>query len=363
MLICFLGLNCVFDFKQIGGTDSFMRRLINELLKQNVNLKIKCIFYSAFNEEEVSHNHRLSFIYFKTFKKALHYISQINPEQVICTYILPKDRINFAIFREKHKKIKFNNIIFFYPESPLKRFIKFLEFRLFPYNGKVFCISNRQYKYLKRFCNNAVYLLPPVPEDYFLNLEDKPLNDRIKITFLGRIDPRKGINEVIEIFRSLKDNPIFECEIYGIHIPQDKDALNIHNWLKSQNKIKYVELERQGYSPEVEEMVKKVLKNTDILIQPYKNLDSTVDTPLLLLESMASLCAFMTTPVGNIPEIYRDSEFVINYKKFVPESLKLLQNLSYATILEERKKIFKRINELECRSSKIAKLFLDYLEE
>jgi hypothetical protein len=38
-----------------------------------------------------------------------------------------------------------------------------------------------------------------VPESYFLKPEEKPDKEKIRLTFLGRIDPGKGINEVIEI--------------------------------------------------------------------------------------------------------------------------------------------------------------------
>jgi glycosyltransferase involved in cell wall biosynthesis len=352
----------IFEENQIGGTDSFMRRLTSALLEIDKNLIIEWIFYNSAEEKEVYHHDRFVLKYFKTFNELLNYINLRKPEHVICTWIKPKDRIKFAVFRKNHPEIKFHNLVFFYPESPLKRFFKFLEFLLFPYNGKVFCVSNRQYKYLRRICKNVVYILPPVPREYFLSPEEKPVNEKIKVTFLGRIDPRKGIKEVIEIFRTLKGNPKFEFEIYGIHIPQDRDAFNIHNWLKSQNEIKYVELNRQAYSPEVEEMVKKILKTTDILIQPYKNLDSTVDTPLLLLEAMASLCIFLTTSVGDIQDIYGIENFVIPPDQFIQKALKLLQVINYSLIIKERERLFKRINEIECESFVVSQNFWGNLE-
>ena len=109
-----------------------------------------------------------------------------------------------------------------------------------------------------------VYLLPPVPEEYFLKPEEKPVNKKIKITFLGRIDPGKGIGEVIEIFKALKNDSRFECSIYGMHIPEHKESVEIHNWLKRQKDIRYIEIDRQKYSPAVEEFVKNVLKENGV---------------------------------------------------------------------------------------------------
>jgi hypothetical protein len=81
----------------------------------------------------------------------------------------------------------------------------------------------------------------------------------------------------------LKDADRFECSIYGIHIPEHRESLQIHNRLKNQKGIKYFEIDRQNYSPEVEGLVGSILKKTDVFIQPYEKLSSTIDTPLLLL--------------------------------------------------------------------------------
>ena len=358
MKIAFFGAYKSFDYHQIGGTESFVRRLSIKL-GQQYECRICYIFYGANEAKENDISSSLSLKYFKSFDDALNAIAG-RYEHVIVIYLLPKDRLKYAYFRRKNKNSIFFHFIYFgWPDSLIKRNLYFSEARLFPYNGKLFCISQRQHEYISKWAKNAVYILPPVPEDYFLRPEDKPLNNKIRITFLGRIDPGKGINEVIEIFKALKGNNKFECSIYGIHIPEDKKSLEIHNWLKKQNEIKYIEVDRQGYSPEVEGFARGVLKETDIFILPYQRLSSTIDTPLLLLEAMASLCAVITKPFGNIPQIYGESKFLVPEKNFISCVINLLKSISVDEILKERERLYEQNKRLNFKADRIARRFID----
>ncbi|MEM5831155.1 MAG: glycosyltransferase family 4 protein [Candidatus Aenigmatarchaeota archaeon] len=360
MKLAFLGLFKSFDYFQVGGTESFIRRLTFELLQKGID--VDYIFYGDKKNKEINIS-RINLIYFKTFRDALIFINKKKYTHIITIYLLPEDRIKYALFKMRNNNIiKFHFIYFSWPDSWLKRLFYFTEARLFPYNGKLFCISKRQYEYVKRWANNVVYLLPPVPDNYFLKLEEKPINEKIRITFLGRVDPGKGIDEVIEIFKTLKGNDKFDCSIYGIHIPEHKESFKIHNFLKNQDEIKYIEVERKKYSPEVEEMVRNVLKNTDILILPYKKLSSTIDTPLTLLEAMASLCVVITKPFGNIPDIYGKSKFIIPSENFVNNTLNLLNSITYKDLIEERKRIYERNNILNFKASSVAKKFIEALD-
>ena len=270
----------------------------------------------------------------------MKYIWEIKPDHVISCYIHPLDRIKFANFRNSMKKVCFHSIPFFYPESRIKRLLKFSEYFLFPYNGKIFCISKRQYDYLKKIAKNCVFLLPPVPEEFFLKPEEKPINDKIKVAYVGRIDPRKGIKEVIEIFQSLKNDKRFDFAIYGIHIPSDREGLEIHNWLENQKKIKYVSFERHSYSEDIEYKLREILRRTDLIILPYKSLDSTIDTPLLLLEARASLCIVLTTNVGSLPYLHNKNFLMRHTSHFV----KFLKNISYKDILQQRVVLYNENN-------------------
>ncbi len=360
MNIAFFGLKQAFDYFQIGGTESFIRRLSLKLFHNGMS--VDYILYGN-NENNEINSLGINLKYFKTFEDSLNFINSKEYNHIITIYLLAKDRIKFALFRKKKSNlINFHFIYFSWPDSWVKRRLYFQEAKFCPYNGKLFCISKRQYENVKRWANNAVYLPPPVPDNYFLKLEEKPINEKIRITFLGRVDPGKGINEVIEIFKTLKGNDKFDCSIYGIHIPEHKESFKIHNFLKNQDEIKYIEIERKKYSPEVEEMVRDVLKNTDILILPYKKLSSTIDTPLTLLEAMASLCVVITKPFGNIPDIYGKSKFIVPSENFVNNTLNLLNSITYKDLIEERKRIYERNNILNFKASSVAKKFIEALD-
>lgn len=361
MKIAYFGLKQAFDYFQIGGTESFVRRLIAELIKDGI--EVDYVLYGSKENKKLEYS-GITLNYFTSFEDALNAIANGKYQHIITIYLLPKDRLKYALFRKKaDKSTSFHSVYFGWPDSFIKRKLYFAEARLFPYNGKLFCISKRQYEYVSRWAKNAVYLLPPVPENYFLKPEEKLINDKIKITFLGRIDPGKGINEAIEIFRALKDKDKFECVIYGIYIPEHKESLEIHNWLKTQKKIRYIEVDRQKYSPAIEDFVRNIFKETDIFIQPYQRLSSTIDTPLLLLETMASLCAVITKPFGNIPDIYGKSRFLVSPKRFVQDTVKLLKSISNEDLFAERKRIHEQNLRQNFNSENVVKIFLKNLNK
>jgi len=361
MKIAFFGLKQAFDYFQIGGTESFVRRLAANFIAKGIELDY--VLYGDPLPRELNQN-GINLNYFRTFEDALSFLENRKYEHVITIYLLPKDRLKYGLFRKKSSKsIVFHFVYFGWPDSLLKRRLYFAEARLFPYNGKLFCISKRQYEYVSKCVNSAVYLLPPVPENFFLQPDEKPVNDKIKVTFLGRIDPGKGINEVIEIFSALKDDYRFECSIYGIHIPEHKESLKIHNWLKNQKEIKYIEVERQKYSAAVEDFVRNIFKETDIFIQPYQRLSSTIDTPLILLETMASLCAVITKPFGNIPDIYGKSNFLIPPERFVPDTIELLKSVTFDDLFAERKRVYEQNRNLNFVAGAAAERFINAISE
>lgn len=356
MKIAFFGLKSAFDYFQIGGVESFIRRLSACMVKKGD--QVDYIFYGADQEKSTSPYQGFTLRYFKQFDKALEAINE-KYDHVITVYLLIKHRTQYAFFRKKHNnKTSFHFIYFGWPDSLIKRKLYFSEARFFPYNGKLFCISKRQYEYVKMWAKNAEYILPPVPEDYFLKPEEKPTNKKIKITFLGRIDPRKGILEAIELFSALKGSDKYECSIFGIHVKEDGESLRLHRLLKEQNKIKYIETDRKHHSLEIGKSVKQILKQTDILFLPYEKLSSTIDMPVTLLEAMASLCVVVTKPFGNIPDIYGKSEFTIPPTKFSENVLNMLNKLRYDDILRERKRIFLQNESLAFNLNVIGKKLL-----
>ena len=359
MKIIFFGLYGTFSFTQIGGTDSFVRRLTFSLIKNYHNLNIEYVFYNANSNVVTNPYPHLTIRNYKKMKDALGYFTEIKPDHVVTCYIKFKNRFEYARFREKSKFTIFHKIEFFFPEFFLKRCFKSFEMSITPYNGKIFCVSPRIYDYLKEKFHNTLLLLPPVPKSYFVDKNSKKNENKIQLTFLGRIDPRKGILETIELFNKLSCEPSFDCKIYGILIPEDKKAMSVHYALASQKKIQYFEIDRQNHSKKIDNMVQNILKSTDIFVQPYINLESTVDTPLLLIEAMASLCTILTTPVGNIEELYGNSQFILPANYFSDYAYKILKNISANDLKSERDRIWGKIQSMNIQTNKASNNFIN----
>jgi glycosyltransferase involved in cell wall biosynthesis len=272
------------------------------------------------------------------------------------------DRIKIPFYRYIFLNgSKYHFMSFVWPDSNLKRKVVFSEAIFVSRRGKIICASNRLYQALKPWAQNVHFILPPVPHSYFLKPDEKPENDKIKITFLGVVYPNKGIEEVIEIFKVLKDDNRFETLICAIYEPRNKKSVEIRNWLKIQDIIQYIEVDRYNYLPSVEEMTGKILKETDVFIQPYTSLGSTVDIPLLVLEAMASLCAVVTTPLGSIPEVYGNSKFLMDTKDVTSKIVSFFKNISYDEIIRERTRVYEQNQILEFEASKVAGKFIEIL--
>ena len=354
MRIAFWGWKNSFDYFHIGGTESFVRRLAVGL--NDNQMEVDYIMYGAEQRKDVEVNAQLKLKYFVKLEDALETL-KCNYDHVVTIYLFPLDRLKFAHFRKKNNgKIKFHFVYTSWPDSSIKRWLLFLEARLFPYNGQLFCISKRQHQYLKQTSKKATYLMPPVPEDFFVEPRNKPMHEKIKITFLGRIDPGKGIEDVVEAFEKLSVDSRYECSIYGIHISGNEESVSIHNRLKAQNVINYIEVDRLAYSKEVENMVRNILRATDVFVQPYKRLSSTIDTPLLVLEAMASLCAVVTTSFGDIPELYGPSYFNLSKKWDSEVIIDLIKN-SAGHLPAEKERLYQQNQKLSFSTSNIANIF------
>jgi glycosyltransferase involved in cell wall biosynthesis len=187
----------------------------------------------------------------------------------------------------------------------------------------------------------------------------------LKVTFIGRVDPRKGIEEVVRLFERLTLDKNFECAVYGVVIPNDMEALTIAQRLRTHPNLHYIEVERKLWTPATDEQVLKLLRETDVFVQPYRTLESTVDTPLLLLEAMAALCVVLSRPVGDIKEIYGESPFIIYGDSFVDSAMEVLEHLASAkgmsTLMQERERLYQHVRSLGCSVTDVTARFLEGL--
>jgi glycosyltransferase involved in cell wall biosynthesis len=112
-------------------------------------------------------------------------------------------------------------------------------------------------------------------------------------------------------------------------------------------------MKREAYSEDIDDRMRQILHQTDILVLPYRTLSSSIDTPLLLLEGMASLCAIVTRDQNHIREVYGDSLFLL--KQNLANWKWQLQNQNMELILKkERDRLWRQNQLLSFRSSSVA---------
>lgn len=308
MKIAFFGLVNSFDFDHIGGLDSLTRLLAQQLVK--FGDEVHFVHYGAQQRAHHSLDDRLHLQYFLSIGEAFEYLDGHNFEHVVSIYVLPSDRLQFAGFRKaKGASIQFHHIYSIWAESRIKRELLFVEARLFPYNGYLFCLSPRFFRYVSQWSRRAAMLWPPVAEAYFCAPDEKENHGTLRIAYAGRVDPGKGTGQAIEVFRRLANYPDIEMRLSGYAWSHMPETVRLHESLIKDPRITYEPVEFEKWSPDVDARLMSFLRKTDILLLPYRNLSSTIDTPLLLLEGMANLCAIITPPFGDLHDTYGQSIF------------------------------------------------------
>lgn len=359
MKIAFFGLYGSFGHYNIGGTDSIVRRISYELVEKGH--KVDFVTYGAPKRNFLQGENNVPVYDFESINDAFDAMAGVY-DHVITIYLLPRQRLSYLLFRRHEgNRTYFHYIFQAWPESPLKRRLMFAESRLYPYNGFLFCVSPRLNNYVSKFSKRSVLLFPPVPEDYFLTQEKKPENKRLSVTYMGRLDPGKGIAFAIELFRYMAEkSPEIQTRIYGYPWKYNPETKRIHDELLAQDTIYYEATEYEKYSPTVDEKVQNVLRETDILFLPYDKLSSTIDTPLLLLEGMAHLCIVVTRPLGDMPEIYGTNDSMGPTLSDHNACLNLIKNASLE-LGRERSRLETRCRELKFSVSEVVETLLNCL--
>jgi|GEM_PF-1021978 len=361
--IVFIGSQSFADFYGVGGMQSYIRRLGFELARRDY--KVDYLVYGTQQEQEIIPVHGIRVKHLCSLADALTEFSSGNYSDIVRVWMTRRERLKFAryilstrVLSSKGTSWKIHSIWFIVPDLLCKRLLTMLEGLIISRRGRLFCVSHRQWRMIRKWTHKACLLLPPVPKEFFLQPGEKSFRWPLKVTFLGVLHPDKGIEEVIELFTRLRGNPRFDCSIYAMFNPKVPAQVRLHELLLGQRGLKYVSMEQRKWSVELEKWVQRVLAETDIFVHPLKSLQNTVDTPLLLLEAMASLCAVLTTPIGSIPEIYgKESPFLIPHSNFVERAAAFLKGLSKEDLLKERMRIYRRNKELGFSQAEVTDRF------
>lgn len=357
MKIAFFGLDGSFNYDYIGGTNSMIRRISDALISE-WDVEVEYVLIGK-EDKILNFNNGVVSRHFKRFCQASDILS--NYDHIVKVYLPIFDNLRFANFRRKYPTINYHNFYFEWPESSLRRELLFRINRIEPYNGKSYVVSPRLYKISNKMGNDSVLLIPPVNSNYFRSKKEKNSGNKIHITFLGRIDVNKGILETVKLFKALSNNSNFELNLYAIFWKNDPVALKLNEELSKQNDFSYTAVDYTKFDNSIDDFVIDILKNTDIFIQPYRKLSSSIDVPLLILEAMASLCAIITKPYGNIPWIYGESPFYIKDDSF-NEVLSLINSAS-KLLFSERERILLQNENIKFSTKHIANIFYNSLLE
>jgi glycosyltransferase involved in cell wall biosynthesis len=359
MKIAFFGPKKFSDYFKIGGFESFIRRLATGLI--NFDNQVEYILYDSPADSSIEVLPSLTIRYFQDFAKASQRLITGNYDHVIRVWLYRAHRLKYLFLqRSCSNNTRWHHLLLVWPESLPKRLLAIGEGFFSAPNGRLICVSPRQYRIISRFHQNTRQIFPPVPEAYFLSPENKKLDGKIRVTFLGNLTKDKFIEEIIDLFNSLQKSQKFSFSIFGTYDRFNRHSAAIHERLQSQDAIDYVNVDMNNYSLEVDSLVAKVLKDTDVFVQPYRTLNNTLEMPLLLLEAMASLCAVITTDIGSVPEVYGNSKFIVPLQEFSAQAEVLLKDLSLEQLISERERIHKRNLELRFNITNVINEF-EYL--
>src|SRR5208337_1353650 len=171
MKIAFFGFYGSFDYFKIGGTESFARRLAGGLIRQGH--QVDFVVYGAPNPSQGQADPGIRLSVWVALKEALATLPGY--DHVMTMYVPTRDRLCYLRFRRRERRrLRFHQGYFVWPDSPIRRKLAFLDARLYPFNGRLFCVSPRLVREVEGWSARGALLLPPVPESFFLAPEDKP---------------------------------------------------------------------------------------------------------------------------------------------------------------------------------------------
>ncbi|BDG06325.1 glycosyltransferase family 4 protein [Anaeromyxobacter oryzae] len=120
--------------------------------------------------------------------------------------------------------------------------------------------------------------------------------DRLELLFMGSLDRRKGILDLLAALVRLGDAPV------KLHVCGRPNEAGIDEALASPLAALGDRVAMHGYVSGAAKA--ELLENADVLVLPSYG----EGLPMVLLEAMATGCAVVTTPVGAIPELVVDGD-------------------------------------------------------
>lgn len=185
---------------------------------------------------------------------------------------------------------------------------------------KVVFVSDRTLKEAKKFYSKYMYKFICIPafidtsKFYPLSkMEKEKLREKYKleknkkyVLYVGRLEPLKGIELLIEVIKELRESIKLELLVVGEGLLLKK--------IKSYDFVNYL-----GKIPNEE--MNKIYNIADLFILPsyYEN------CPLTVLEAMASGCLILASDVGDIKNMLDNDNLIFNVKNKDEPETKIIQ--------------------------------------
>lgn len=300
MKLVLISYNKSFGLNRIGGVDSYFRRIIKWFANENVQTEVE--IYG----DEGGYD----------FWELLRRID--SGKRYIVIYMPLLHRIVFSIF-SLCKGLKYFYFISSYPESSVKRFgLLVLSFVFRPSKGYM-VISPRLFRLFRSFGLGSQLVLPLGYDQ----VGHGNSSNRLTVGYFGRIDKGKGVQEFLELCEAYEKHDI-HFSIFGYYWPEDNYARSVLKRIKALNNVQYVESQVDSWSIEIDEKLAYNLASTDILVLPYRTLNTTTDVPLLFMEAMSLGVQVLTNDLGDLYDLYGSAS--ANKEVNLLEALKALKN-------------------------------------
>lgn len=295
MKILFVGSQANLDLTRIGGIENTVKELVYSLIKYGHQVTVFIIKDGKTVTSEIKiENISIPIIFAPkniVRKELFNDYSIINFIQT--PFESPFFFIRFLFYKwvAKPKTIKF---FFTYPSLAQYTFFQKMKLKLLIDITIVF--SNRLRDLAEKITGNVKLLYPPIASHYYVHSKGNR-GEKVKILFVGRLSYDKGLDIVLDVYKNLSRDK-FHCSIWG-YFANEKE------------KFEYEALLQEGFIDEVKianhannaEMNYLPLGDYDILLLPYQDLGPTLDTPLLVLEGLASGCKVITSAIISLESL------------------------------------------------------------
>ncbi|WP_177208968.1 glycosyltransferase family 4 protein [Bizionia echini] len=179
-------------------------------------------------------------------------------------------------------------------------------------DGIIFLVKEQRSQFIEELSLNNTYLINNIID--FREYEAQKENTTIKLLFLGKITPAKGIFDLVD---SVKENKDYLLGKIQIIVGGSGDDIKLKDLIKT-NGLENIILFR-GWLKGSSKV--NAYKESDIIILP----SYTEAMPMSILEGMSYSMPVIATPVGSIPEFVQNNQngilIQIKNKKAILEAI------------------------------------------